>query len=366
MNTVKRATPPSVTRRERGFSLLELLVAIGLFTIILGAIYSVLRVATSDVFTARQSTEALDSARIGIQAMYRDAVDCGADYPNAGATLPAGRLAALLGTGATSSFNQVTPVVPARQVPWVSGSPGPNDSIMFVYRDNSFNSGNVLRVNSISTSGDVLLNTASGDNTVCTTGEIYCVQGPTTAALGWLATKDSSSGTNNRLRFITSGTDNDALSINQPGVAGTVSMLPASGAGPNTHDQYIVYRVTWVLYFVEPTTVSNPARTLIRRVFGKPRAGTGAGTVSSTGWLDTPMCANVSGMRFNYILRDASVSTFPTLVSGVDQRQLIRQAQVYLDVESPEADYRNGQKQVVNLVNVFSLRNLAVTVKRPN
>jgi hypothetical protein len=224
----------------------------------------------------------------------------------------------------------------------------------------------VLRVNSISSSGDVLLDTTSGNNTVCNTGELYCVQGPTTAAIGWLATKDSSSGTNNRLRFITSGTDNDALSVNQPGVAGTVSMLPTTGASPNTPVGYVVYRVTWVLYFVEPATSGNPSRTLMRRVFGKPNAGTGAGTISSTGWLDTPICANVSRLVFNYILRDATVTLFPTLVSGADQRQLIRQAQVYLDVESPEADSRNGQKQVVNLVNVFSLRNLAVTIKRPN
>jgi prepilin-type N-terminal cleavage/methylation domain-containing protein len=352
---------PARGSRERGFSLLELLVALGIFTIVLGAIYSMLHVATSDVFTARQATEMLDTARIGLNAMSRDATNCGADYPNAGATLPAGRLAALLGTGATSAFDSVTPVVPGFEIPYTGATPGTNDTLMMIYRDNSFNNGNVLRVNTVSVAGDVLLNTASGDNTVCAVGELYCVQGPTTAALGWLTAADSSSGTNNRLRFENA----DPLNINQPGVAGTVSMLPTSSAMPNTHDQYVVYRVTWVLYYVEPTTTANPARTLMRRVFGAPQAGTGAGTVTSTGWLDTPICANVQRMRFNYILRDATVTTNPTLVSGADQRQLIRQAQVYLTVESPEVDPESGLRQSTQLVNVFALRNLAVTVKRP-
>lgn len=370
---------------ERGFSFIEMMVAMGIFLVVTAAIYGLLRVATSDRFTSTQKIEALQNARVAMNALNRDATNAGADFPNAGVTVPPNRLAAILGIKplpTLATADRITPIVSGQQLPMkiVSAGPpatyaaGPNDEVLMIYRDDAFNNGNALNVATTTPNPGITNNLASTPktcsvkidtsggvtNSVCNVGELYVVQGQTSAALGWLTGK---SGTDT---LVFNGAD--PLLINQPGVVGTISQLPGPSAVPPTPwNTYIVYRVTMVMYYVDP---ADATKTLVRKVFGTPQSVTGQTVDTTADGYAQPVSQDVQSIAFNYILQSGQPTPNPmnVTVTGTtitDQRANIRQMQAVITVNSPDTD-RLGRVQTMKLENTFSLRNLAVNVKRPS
>lgn len=77
---------------QGGFSLMEMMIAILLFIIVTGAIYGLLEVSRSDRLLANQRVELMQSMRVGINAIGRDALNAGFGFPNTGAVAPSGRI----------------------------------------------------------------------------------------------------------------------------------------------------------------------------------------------------------------------------------------------------------------------------------
>lgn len=88
MNHHSESTFAKNMKQESGFTLLELLISVVLFIIVTGAIYGLLEVARSDRLTTNQRVDAMQSLRVAMNAIGRDALNSGFGFPNTGATIP--------------------------------------------------------------------------------------------------------------------------------------------------------------------------------------------------------------------------------------------------------------------------------------
>ncbi|MEJ7713870.1 MAG: prepilin-type N-terminal cleavage/methylation domain-containing protein [Pyrinomonadaceae bacterium] len=80
--------------REAGFSLLEMVIAILIFSIIMGVVYGLLEVARNDRLTTTERVESLQSIRVSLGAIGRDIHNAGFGFSNTGVSLTEGVVAA--------------------------------------------------------------------------------------------------------------------------------------------------------------------------------------------------------------------------------------------------------------------------------
>jgi prepilin-type N-terminal cleavage/methylation domain-containing protein len=331
------------TRRsgaEDGFSLIELVVAIALFTIVMGAVYGLLAVGTSDSFTTKQRVEMMQNARIAMDTIGRDAINAGVGFPRDGAAIPDNRLSVFgLPNDADNDFDRISPVLAGDNVHANTLNPTPNtktDQVTFIFQDDTFNDGEPVDVININGAQQLRLGSSVDAKKICAEGDLYIVWGSTSALV--MATQVPN-GSNNAVDCAS----NDPLDINRPGNGPLKSM----GNGQKT-----LYKVAMVTYYV--TTDG----TLMRRVWGKPSQLAGDGvTVSnnSQGWLDSPLAFNVEDLQIRYVLApDGDVVSSPT----TDERSSIRQVQLSLTVRSPQSDRVSDEPFRTTLTSTFSTRNL--------
>jgi prepilin-type N-terminal cleavage/methylation domain-containing protein len=336
------------SNRLAGFSLLELVVAVAIFLIVTGAIYQLLNVARSDQFTANQKVEAMQNARMGMNAIGRDAINAGVGYAPTGANLPDNALTLLgLPADTDNQLDRLTPVIGGDDLNENEFNPdGDNsDQITFVYADDGFNGGQPLPISTIVPSGSQLrINTAGPDgvigtdddydNSVCAIGDLYVISTSTGQAIGQVTELPE----DDKIDFA----NGDPLGLNKPGANGPIASIRPGPAG--------LSRISWVTYLVTIDGV------LVRRVYGNPAniAGVGVPASDEDRWLDEPLATGVLDFQCEYVLRDGRVVTDPTASERMD----IRQVRVTLRVRSPKIDPRTGLAQEVTLVSTFCTRNL--------
>jgi hypothetical protein len=257
-------------------------------------------------------------------------------YPDNGATIPNGLETTILGqtyTDGDSNHDWVTPIVAGNGVNTVNGVA--TDQISLIFVDNTFNSGNALSISgdTVGSSWMTINTSQSSNNSVCTAGDLYIINGQSGSALGWLT------GTNSTTNLVFANTD--PLNINQPsqtnGVLQTIT-YPASAI-----------KVKWIRYYVASDG------TLYRREYGAPstRIGNGA-TTTATGYLDSPVADNVQNLKIKYTLNDNTVVTSPTSAQYVN----IRQVTVTITINSPDIDRRSNTRETISLSSTFDARNL--------
>lgn len=351
---------------ETGFTLLELIVSIAIFSIVVGAIYAVLEVGRSDTFNTSQRTETMQNARVALNTMNADAINAGVGYWKGGARMPDGTLERLLFLASETDGTQdwLTPVVPGNNVKTIvdDGANVATDAVTFVYQDNTFNAGHALPVTAInSTSNTVTVSST----TACAQGDlyVYIIDDGTQPALGSLTAIPN--GT--QLRFSLG----DPLGLNNPGSSSTFRVLNPSAS---------LKRITWVTYFV------NPDHVLIRRVYGNTARIVGAGVEDNgvggvvptnnsgngVGFVEMPLAYGVQDFQVRYVLENGT--TVDDIGSGIDadgntippsaNRQNIRQVQVSLRLRSPKNDPKTNEPIEVSINGTFYTPNLVVA-ERP-
>jgi prepilin-type N-terminal cleavage/methylation domain-containing protein len=352
----------TTARAEAGFSLLEMVVAVAIFTIVVGAIYGLLEVGRSDAFNTKTRTEVMQNSRIALNTIGRDAINAGVGYWKSGARTPDGTLERLLFLPAeTNGVDDVlTPVVPGDGVRTITvdGVQVRTDAVTFVYQDNTFNNGTSLAVQAVDTTSNTV--TVQPDNTACSQGDlyVYVIDNGTSRALGSLTNLVSS----DRLRFSTG----DPLQINNPGAASTFI-----GTGPTAS----IKRITWVTYFVDDQ------RVLVRRVYGNTDAIVGDGVVDNgrggvvpdnvsggqVGFVEMPLAYGVEDFQIKYVLEDGATvdDVLATTVNGTpltaaENRQRVRVVQVALRLRGAQNDPKTNQPIVVSLASSFYTPNLIV------
>jgi prepilin-type N-terminal cleavage/methylation domain-containing protein len=79
-------------KKQRGFSLLEMLAAVGVFLVISGAVFALLNITQQRQQTEAQVLDSFQEARLGLDQIVRDVNDAGYPPPNHFSTLPAANL----------------------------------------------------------------------------------------------------------------------------------------------------------------------------------------------------------------------------------------------------------------------------------
>lgn len=343
--------------RESGFTLLELIVAMAIFMVVVGAIYAMLEVGRSDAFLTKQKTETMQNARIALNTIGRDAVNAGVGYWKSGARVPDGTLSNLLfiADDADTLEDWLTPVVPGNGVRtnMVDGVPVQTDALTFAFQDNAFNGGNSIAVTAV----DFNTNTITVANNGAAAGGNLYVYILDDGVEPCLASLMSLNGTT-QMRF----TAGDPLGLNNPGAGGTFEDLENSCS---------LKRITWVTYFV------NADNVLIRRMYGQTAdlvgegvedggiggvvpVGTGADGI---GFVEMPLAFGVENFQVRYVMDDGAIVDDIVSAGGVDAsiiRQNIRLVQVDISLRGTQNDPKTGAPIRVEINGAFHTPNLVI------
>lgn len=354
---------------ESGFTLIELVVAMAIFSIVVGAIYMLLEVGRSDAFKTKQRTETMQNARVALNTIGRDAINAGVGYWKSGGRMPDGTLENLMFLPGETDGEEdwLTPVVPGDGVKtiMVDGAPVLTDAVTFVYQDNLFNNGRAVAVNLVTPGTNTI--TVTPNNTAALGGDlyVYIIDDGVGPAIGSLTNIVGG----NQLRFASG----DPLGLNNPGGGSTFNLLnPAQAA---------CKRITWVTYFV------NDQNVLVRRLYGQTAALVGAGvdngglggivptggSGSGAGFVEMPLAYGVEDFQVQYVMVDGSIvdDIGPTVdgegnaVPRNVNRTNVRLVRLTVALRGTQVDVRTGDQIRVILNGSFYTPNLVVE-ERPS
>lgn len=343
----------SKPRNEKGFSLVELLISITLFTIVTGSIFGVMSVAKATRSVVSEKTGLNKNVRIALNLVGRDAYNAGFGYPLKNTViLTDNRIGTLLGipNDPDNTRDTVAPIIAGDDRTLNTYNQTANvrtDQITFLFKDSNFNLvGGVsqpLKINAATTkSGGTIdeIVPLSGSNSLCDVNDLYLVTGSSGSTLGLVTAKSGS----NKIEF----SNGDVLGINMAGPGGTLRMItvPAS-----------IQKVRMVTYFV------TADGTLTRREYANIPP---VGITPPTNWVDSPLIYGVQNFQIQYIMDDGSVTDNP--IAGPDgvagtaddiptNLAAVRQIRLTVDVRSVENN-TNGQPFQETQTATFSTRNL--------
>jgi prepilin-type N-terminal cleavage/methylation domain-containing protein len=356
-------------RNAKGFTILELVVSAAIFLIVTGAVYSLLRVGTSNRFTANQRIESIQNVRIALNQIGRECLNAAVDYYPTGALVPDDTIQNIVAFPADgdSAPDYFLPILPRNDVDTNSLSGALTDRVTIVYGDDSFNFRFPGADNALNTADDILssyipidqitsgtnfrvYNTTATPftNAACSVGALYLVTETGTSPRQTIGMCTALSGTNT----VVFGAD--VNNINQPSSAtGVLKALSVSAGTPGRLTPLVL-----VTYYVAPNG------TLFRRLYGdysatgNPTAGTGV-TASTNTWLDEPLAFGIADFQLQYLLEDGSVTSSPPLSMCTG----IRQIQVSITAQGTEPDPLTRRPYETRLVASFNTRNLAYSIR---
>lgn len=359
-NEVNRKTPAAATP-EKGFSIVEVIVAMVIFSIIVGTIYGLLQVGLIDRNRASRRSDMLKNARAAVHLVGRDALNAGLSYNKNGAVVPDNFVSARLGlpNDPDDERDRLTSIVGGDNLFTNTLNPAARtDVLAFAYRDTNFNDGNAVSVNNATTganSATVRLQTPAGGAANARVFDLYLVE-TDSSQVAVMATGVPSANT---IDFAPA----DPLSINQAlnGTGSGVSILRPCNP-PSLTENCTVYlnaalkRVFWVVYKVKTDG------TLVRQIFGNNTGASAAEQIQ-----EMPIAYNVEDFQVRYVLEDGTTTDHPgagpDLAAGTADDtplnfNLVRQITVSLKVQATENDEQQGRPQTITLSASFSTRNL--------
>ncbi len=352
----------SAISTERGFSLLELMIAMVIFIIISGAIFGLMQLGNYDRNRASRRSDVLKNARVAIHMVGRDVLNAGLGYHRRGAIVPDNFNTTRLGVPADvdNVRDMVTSIVSGNNLYTNNLNTDTNvrtDSIAFAYRDVDFNAGNVIDLLSVgpgSTSAVARLTskTATGF-AAAQLYDLFLIESDTSQVLA-MSTAVNGSNT-------IDAAFGDPLGINQAlngsGQAGSVLRQCTSTTDQNcTTYSATAKRVFLVSYRVKPDG------TLVRLIYGNNR---GAGASAQV--QELPLAYNIEDLQIKYILEDGQTADNPSvgadgIVGTTDDDwqgfNSIRQITITIKVQSTENDEKTGRPESIVMTSTFSTRNL--------
>ncbi len=332
---------------EKGFSLLELLVAMVIFMVVTGSIWGVLRVAQQSRSTVSQQVQLAKNVRLALNLMGRDTYNAGFGYPLKNTVvLPDNRISTVLGipNDYDTTRDTVPPIIAGHSITVDTFNTVANvktDQITLLFKDSTFNlvSGvsQPLNINAATTTSGGIdeIVPISGVNSSCRVNDIYLITGNTGSTIG---VSTGLTGTD-KVDF----SNGDVLGFNQTGLSGPLRgiTLPAS-----------MQRVKMVTYFVAADG------TLTRREF--------ANILPAIAYVDEPLVYNVDNFRIQYILDDGTLTDNPSagpdgIAGTADDIQAnlaaVRQVRYTVSIRSTELN-SSGQPYRESMTSTFGTRNL--------
>ena len=341
---------------EKGFTILELIIAMTIFMIVTGSIWGVLRVARAGRSVTNQQVQLAKNVRMALNVLGRDTYNAGYGYPLKNTVLlPNNRVSPLIGIPNDNDTTRDTlpPILAGNNLNIDNYNTTANtmtDQVTFLFKDSSFNPVPPTGTDSVSTPININAPTTtaggideivptSGGNSACRVNDIYLITGATGSTLGVSTALNGSTA----VQF----SNGDVLGFNLSGPTGplnTAISLPAS-----------MMRVKMVTYFVASDG------TLTRREFVNAPVATPA-----VAYVDEPLVYNVDDFQIRYIKDDGTSSDNPSagpdgIAGNADDTQnllaAVRQVRFTVSVRSTELNSQ-GQPYRENMTATFSTRNL--------
>ena len=359
----------SGSKAERGFSLVEMLIAMVIFLIVIGSIYGMLLLGRVDRNRSSRRTDVLKNARSAIHLIGRDALNAGLGYHKKGAVVPDNFITAKLGIPADTDTerDRLTGIIAGNNLLTnnLLGTGGKTDIISFSYRDTDFNSGAIISLKNVksasSTNPEIarLVTKKANEASVVNKYDLYLIESDS-SQIAVMAT-ERVDGNEFDISPI------DPLGMNLPfNGTGTNSSLLVKCVAPTETSPGITENCTtylasakrfhWVSYKVKPDG------TLVRIIYGnnveKP---------FDEQIREQPLAYNVRNLQFKYVLEDGTVSDNPSAGPDGDagteddtpyNMNLVRQISVTIEVQSTESDEMTGKFDIITLNATFSTRNL--------
>jgi type II secretory pathway pseudopilin PulG len=292
MMAMKQSTPSVRTASSAGFSLIELLISMGLLTLVVGGALAGMAniVRSNDVVL---QTAAMNNAlRTGMDLMVRDFLQVGSGLPGGHTvTIPNGAGATQVkipGPPTTNFLMASTDATIPAVIPRPGAGPSingvPTDVITVLMADNTFL--NVALSAVTSTSVDIAAgpNIATGPDRV-STGQLMMISKGSRTTLVQVTAVNTGS---RRLTFA----NGDSLNLNQTGAAaGNLAALNAAAPANNPASTNIT-RIRMITYYLDATTDPRHPR-LVRRINnGHPT------TFNNT--LGTAVAMDIENLQFSY------------------------------------------------------------------
>lgn len=281
---------------DAGFSLVELIVSMGITVAILGATMGAMNQALRVNETAVNMTGMNRTLRVGMDVVIRDLLQVGSGLPPGHALLtPAGVRINMPGPPGTAyqapaGDTDIAAVTPGPGLgPTVNGVP--TDTITVLAADNNFTDVALTAVTSTSVDVDAAFNIGSGPDRVIP-GQLMLIEKGSVTTLVQVTGVDT---VNRRLTFALG----DSLRLNQPAAAsGNLAALNAA-APANSPSNTRMTRVRMISYYLDTVVAGHPR--LIRRVNNGD-----ATTFNNT--LGTAVALDVENLQFTYDLADGQTN----------------------------------------------------------
>ena len=355
--------PNLATSGEKGFSLLELLIAMVIFLIVTASIYGLMQLGSLDRNRASRRSDALKNARVAVHVIGRDVLNAGLGYHRRGALVPDNLISTRLALplAADSSRDLLTSILAGNNLNTNVLNPDTNartDTIAFAYRDVDFNAGSTITLQgSAAASGSptvtrLTASTATGA-AAAQPFDLFLIESDKTQS-AVMATAVNGSNT-------IDAAPGDPLGLNQAldgtGIDGTLLRICSSSADTNC----MTYPATAKRVFVVSYKVKYDG-TLVRIVYGNNR-----GAAASAQIQEYPMAYNVEDFQIRYVLDDGSLSDNPSvgadgIVGTLDDDwqgfNRIRQLTVKITVQATEIDEKTNKPEMITFSSTFSTRNL--------
>jgi prepilin-type N-terminal cleavage/methylation domain-containing protein len=351
-------------RRDRGFTLVEVMIAMVIFLVVTASIYGLLQVARVDRNRSSRRADILKNARVAVHLIGRDALNAGLGFHRRGAIVPDNFLSNLLGipADADSQRDILTSIVVGDNIYPNDLQPDPTvktDMIAFAFRDLDFNGSDVIELQNVgSPAGSPqiarLVTKAPDGATQARPNDLYLIESDT-SQVAVMATGVPSA---NQIDIAPT----DPLNLNQPlnGVAENGSLLRKCVDSSDTN--CTTYLASLKRFYLVKYHIKQDG-TLVRTIYGNNRnAATPAEQIQ-----EFPLAYNVENMQIRYVLKDGTVTDNPAVgddgILGTDDDRpedfnLIRQITITLTVQAFEADEQTQKVDRIMISSTFSTRNL--------
>ncbi len=368
----------SIGSSQKGFSMVELLVAMVIFLIVTASIYGLLQVGRIDRNRSSRRSDILKNARVAIHLIGRDALNAGLGYNRIGALAPDNFNSTTFGIPADNDDERdfITSVIPANdfRTNSLNRTPGlKTDFVAFCYRDMDFNDKDLLKLEKIDPSGSPdtpYIRTEEATGAVdagITLNHLYLIESETSQ----VAIMATGVPADNQIE----AAPTDPLGLNQPlnGVGQGGSVLrecnPPVGDPPVYDTNCTDYIANLKHFFIVSYEVRTDG-TLVRKTYGNNADGLSPADQIQ----EQPLAYNVEDLQFEYVLEDGTVTNAPTIASPgpdndwdtvgdnvPDTANLVRQINITLRVQSTENDEQTGMPESITLTASFSTRNMTYT-----
>lgn len=357
----------SKSKDQAGYSLVELLIGMGVMIVIVGATMSIINGSLKFSHATFYVTDAEQSLRSAHELINRDLTSAGDGLKSIGTiTVPLSFASNWLTRttvvdSSDPTHHQLGLVTSDDAIPIniavPSASPAANfkentDRISMLIQDKDFapNTGNAVSLlpGKITVAGTVTNILVGAANIgLFQNGEIYAIIAQNSAAFGTVTAVNTTT-------YTVSMANGDTFGLNQTGTTAPFATVSGIVAGASTQNVAII-RLRIIQYYVTSTGM------MMRRVFGVP----------GSGFTETPIAEHVTNLQFRYVtnLSDANgfVQQPVRVISTPIQQSSIREVETTIECETVRAVNKitnanantsaNG-KQTISITTATSVRNL--------